>query len=254
METEWLQTPLGQSLLAAEQDLLRPVLEGVFGEAFVQVGRWGAPDLFTTLARTQRTLVAGQNATAGVDVALEPEQLPFLTDSVDVMLLPHTLDYCLRPHATLREASRVLRSDGQLLIMGFKPGGLWGARRLAPGKPYPPDTVRMIPQRRLTDWLELLDLRILERHRFFFKLPRQSGPQVLSEAWQRRGERFWPELAACYMLRAQKRLRTLTPMRQRWTRPAKVVAGLVEPTTRVAGSRRATARVIPLPPLTGRRR
>lgn len=253
MESEWLQSPLGESLLAAEQGLLRPVLEGVFGETFVQVGGWGAPDLFTMLARTQRAFVAGQPATTGVDVTLAPEQLPFLTDSVDVMLLPHTLDYCQHPHATLREASRALRSDGQLLILGFKPGGLWGMRRLAPGKHYPPDAVRLIPQRRLTDWLELLDLRILERQRFFFKLPRQGGPQVLSEAWQRRGERFWPELAACYMLRAQKRLRTLTPIRQRWTRPAKVVAGLVEPSARIAGSRRASARVIPLPTLPGRR-
>ena len=100
----------------------------------------------------------------------------------------------------------------------------------------------------------LTDLRILERHRFFFRLPRQGGPRNLSERWQRRGERFWPELAACYMLRAQKRLRTLTPIRQRWGRPAKVVTGLVEPSTRIAQSRRTAPTVIRLAPTPWRRR
>ncbi|MEE8526960.1 MAG: hypothetical protein V3S70_00170, partial [Gammaproteobacteria bacterium] len=52
--------------------------------------------------------------------------------------------------------------------------------------------------------------------------------------WEQRGQRWWPELSACYMLTAQKRISTLTPVRPAWRTKAKVVTGLAEPSTRVS--------------------
>ena len=252
MITDWLNTPLGRALLRAEHELLKPVFEGVFGEFGVQVGRWGAADLFVPSMRTQRVGVVSPCGSGGVRG--QPERLPLAGDSVDLLLLPHTLDFCDHPHAVLREASRVLRSDGQIVVVGFKPGGLWGLKRLWPGASFPPGTRRLVSTRELSDWLELLDLRVVERQRFFFRAPRLSSGQPVSEAWERRGDRFWPELAACYLLRAQKRLHTLTPVRQRWRQPTKVVATLVKPTARIprdAGARRV---VVPFTPPGGRQR
>ncbi|MEM7601458.1 MAG: NAD(P)-binding domain-containing protein, partial [Verrucomicrobiota bacterium] len=44
------------------------------------------------------------------------------------------------PHDLLRESHRVLRSEGRLLLVGFKPFGLWGVRRLWSRGRFPPGT------------------------------------------------------------------------------------------------------------------
>ena len=157
------------------------------------------------------------------------------SESVDVVLLPHTLDYSDdRSHAVLREADRVLTPHGHLVILGFKPGGLWGLRRLIPGAGLPPGGAHLIPDRRLSDWLQLLDMRILGISRYFFRWPLPGNKGQSSAEWENRGRRFWPELAACYMLSAQKRVVTMTPVKKPWRTRAKVVGSIVEPTTRAS--------------------
>ncbi|MEO1037773.1 MAG: methyltransferase domain-containing protein [Pseudomonadota bacterium] len=251
MNHGWLQTPLGAALLEAEQRLVQSAMEGIFGEVCVQVGQWGEPDAFIRFARTQRAGVVGPQPDAGISLVSAPDQLGIADDSVDLMLLPHTLDLCEHPHAALREATRVLRSDGQLIVLAFKPGGLWGLKRLWPGSRFPDCAQRVVGERQLSDWLELLDLRVTAKERYFFKWPSDTGAEQTSPVWQQWGERFWPELAACYALRAQKRLRTLIPLRSRWKPRKKVVAGLVKPSIRAVDSQR---RVVSLPPSFWKRR
>ncbi|MBT8079542.1 MAG: class I SAM-dependent methyltransferase [Gammaproteobacteria bacterium] len=232
----WLATPLGEALLAQEARLLEEAFDGIFGEQCLQLGLWGDANQFLRLSRTQRTACIADFAVPGGGASAigRMHRLPIASDSVDAVLLPHTLDFHDRPHAILREVHRVLRSDGHLVILGFKPGGLWGLRRLIPGAAMPPAAQRLISDRRLRDWLQLLDLRIHGLNRYFFHWPLPGNRGTLSQAWEQRGQRWWPELAACYMLTAQKRLITLTPVRKPWRSRPKVVGGLVEPSTRVS--------------------
>ena len=234
----WLRTSLGQALLTQEARLLEEALDGLFGVECLQLGVWGEPRTFLRYARTQRTACIANrpNVLEGEPPAAygRMHRLPVATDSVDVLVLPHTLDFSGRQHEILREVHRVLRSDGHLIVLGFKPGGLWGLRRLIPGAGLPPNTSNLIGDRRLSDWLKLLDLTIHGLTRYFFKWPITGTAVSASGAWEQRGRRWWPELAACYMLTAQKRLSTLTPLKQPWRSRPKVVGGLVEPSTRVS--------------------
>jgi SAM-dependent methyltransferase len=210
----------------------------IFGEYCLQLGLWGEPRHFLKAARTQRKvcIAAPENVVAGAapDLHGQLHRLPIASDSMDAVLLPHTLDYSARPHAILREVHRVLRSDGHLIVLGFKPGGLWGLRRLVPGAGLPPAIEHLISDRRLSDWLRLLDMRIHGMSRYFFRWPLPGNKGWCSESWERRGQRWWPELSACYMLTAQKRLYTLTPVKNPWRARPKVVGSLVEPSTRVS--------------------
>ena len=236
--TEWLSTALGESLLAHEQRVVEEALDGIFGEECVQVGQWGDPRGFLKYSRTQRShLFAGalpDEAQPGTVVVGEPHKLPIEDDAVDCVLLPHTLDYSDRPHAILREVHRVLRPNGQLVLLGFRPGGLWGLRRLVPGAGLPPGADHTISDRRLSDWLKVLDMRIQGISSYFFRWPLPGLKGAASPAWESRGQRWWPEFSACYLMAAQKRVTTLTPVRPRWKKKPKVVAGLVEPSTRVS--------------------
>jgi SAM-dependent methyltransferase len=235
----WLETPLGHSLLALEKRVVEEVLEGMFGEQMLQLGLWGEPHSFTRYARTQRKSCIAD--WPGISPELGPgaighlHRLPVATESIDVVFLPHTLDYSDdRSHAILREVDRVLTPHGHVVILGFKPGGLWGLRRLVPGAGLPPGDTHPISDRRLTDWLQLLDMRIHSAHRYFFRWPLPGNKGSSSAEWESRGRRFWPELAACYMLSAQKRVVTLTPLKNSWRSRPKVVGSIVEPTSRVS--------------------
>jgi SAM-dependent methyltransferase len=231
---EWLESPLGDALLRHEIRVVEEALDGVFGEHCLQLGLWGESRTFMRFTRTQRCLSIAESSHGGPSAVGQLHQLPVESDSIDAILMPHTLDYSDRPHAILREVDRVLRRDGRLIILGFKPGGLWGLRRLVPGAGMPPGADHLISERRLKDWLQLLDMRIQGSLRYFFRWPMPGNKARGSNLWERRGQAWWPELAACYMLSAQKRVSTLTPVRPLWRRKPKVVGGLAEPTTRVS--------------------
>jgi SAM-dependent methyltransferase len=237
----WLRSPLGQALLQQEARIVEEAFDGIFGEQCLQLGFWGESRAFLKFARTQRCAsIADPDDVVGdepPDVVAQLHRLPVATDTIDAVILPHTLEFSDRPHAILREVQRVLRSDGHVVVLGFKPGGIWGLRRLVPGAGLPPAVESLISERRLTDWLQLLDMRIHRQQRYFFRWPISGNRRLSSPDWEHRGRRWWPELAVCYMLTAQKRLLALTPVRRLWLARPKVVGGLVKPTTRVTRAR-----------------
>lgn len=229
----WLDTPLGQSLLTDEQRYIDAALEGVFGEHLLQIGRWGPGGGLIGAARTQHAATVFQSGEGGA-VSADFSRLPFADGSVDAVLLPHTLDLARHPHDVLREAHRILRSAGHLLIVGFKPFGLWGARRLFTVGRFPPAVRQVLGDRHLRDWLQLLDLRVQHQQRFFFRLPVNSWAGHGPGRWDDWSQRWWPELGACYLLTARKRVMTMTPIRPGWKQRARVVSGLAEPSMRDA--------------------
>ena len=232
---EWLTQPFGESLLAQESRLVEDVFEGIFGEQCLQIGAWGPSKTFLPKARTQRTLLVADSPHQSVPTVIgQPWRLPIETDSIDCVLLPHTLEFSDRPHAMLREVDRVLTAHGHLVVLGFRPGGLWGLRRLVPGAELPPAADHLVPDRRLRDWLKLLNMRVHGMTAYFFRWPLPGNRGQSSAKWERRGQQFWPEFSACYMIAAQKRVSTLTPVRPAWSKKPKLVAaGLAEPSTRV---------------------
>jgi SAM-dependent methyltransferase len=238
--TEWLATPLGRRCLANEQRLTRQALERVFGEQCLQIGGWGAHNSFLRFARTQRRALLDWRPGAAADIISNPEQLAVATDSVDVVLLPHTLERTPSPHALLREVDRVLRPDGHLVVLSFAPGGFWGLRHLLSSGGYPEGRERLIREGRLRDWLELLSFDVPAATRYCHTLPIERFSQLRVLPREEWAQRWLPFFSGGYLLRAQKRVQPLTPVRL-WRRQPRlrVVGSLVEPTTR------APVRIVP---------
>jgi SAM-dependent methyltransferase len=63
----------------------------------------------------------------------EPEYLPFADQSLDLVVLPHTLERAEDPHRSLAEVERVLRPEGRVVIVGLNPVSLWGLRQRGGG-------------------------------------------------------------------------------------------------------------------------
>lgn len=253
---EWLESAQGRHLLAAEAVEMRRVLDGVFGDQLVQIGPW-AGGMFLKAARTRRTVVIGEEPATGVQLISRANDLAIPADSIDAVLLAHILESHGDPHAILREVDRILRPDGQLIVAGFNPHGTWGFRHMLSRGRFPPGMARMISDRRLKDWLRLLNFSIQGTRFYHFQFPMGSGRRAWSgpmaddsraQAWVKASsrkllptagnvwgrKRFWPPLAACYIMTARKEMYTSTMIRPVRRRRRRLVAGLVNPTTRNA--------------------
>jgi SAM-dependent methyltransferase len=174
----------------------------------------------------------------GADVVTELDRLAIASDSVDAVVLPHTLELTDSPHALLREVDRILRADGHLVILSFKPVGLWGVRHALSPNGYPPGKRRMIREHRLRDWLELLSYDLGPRRRYCHSLP-VTGlgrfGRLPEDSWL---ARWLPVMSAGYLIRARKCVYPLTPIRPVWKKPRlQAVGGLVEPSARTSETR-----------------
>ena len=227
--SDWFEGPLGARVLREEAALATLALDTVFGFELLQVGSWGPKRHLLDGARTQHTTLLAPEVTAGVTLCAPLDTLPFRSDSIDAILLPHTLELVEDPYAVLREAERVLTGEGCLMICGFNPFSGWGARRLFGqyfGRPaFPPGTQRMLSERRLRDWVALLGFDVDSVHGYLGFLPLKGGAV---DAQPRRAL-----TAGGYLLKARKRVSTLTLIRPRRRVRQRVLVGAAEPTHKV---------------------
>ena len=210
-------------------------LECAFGLHCVQVGAWGGPETFLPLARTRRGALVAPAHGPGVALVSSAEELALQADSVDVMLLPHTLEFARDPHEVLREAVRVLAGEGELLVLGFEPLGAWSLRGAFTRGGFPPGIRRRIGAQRLSDWLKLIGFEVGVAERYLYAPPLAGLGQSRAMSFlERAGRRAWPRFSGAYLLRARKRVYSMTPMRLRSRLRTAVIGGLAEPAARRA--------------------
>ena len=256
--TQWLQTPAGRYVLEWEQRYLDVAVADLFGFHALQLGlpeldalranrmphRWLATDAVGN-AVAEDNLVAGAGAGAGCDgdgdfsdhfngmadshlhtfpsravtLHCDFDALPFDSQSLDLVVLPHGLELARDPHLALREVERVLVPEGRVVVVGFNPTSLWGLRqrlghvrrRIARGGEaglFLPSAGEFMGYRRLRDWLRLLSFEV-EAGRFgCYRPPLLSEKWLTRLAWmEQAGERWWPVFGAVYFVVAVKRVR-----------------------------------------------
>ena len=212
--SDWLQTPPGQYLLAWEQAQLDESVANIFGFHGLQLG---LPQVNALSANRmpQRWLALNAPAVSPPDLLCDFSALPFFEASLDLVVMPHTLELTTDPHAALREAARVLMPEGRLVITCFNPNSWWGLRqslssqlaRLGWSEPFVPATGEWLGAWRLRDWLQLLNFEV-ESTVFGCYRPavNQQGWLEHTAYWDRWGPRCWPILGAVYCLVAVKKV------------------------------------------------
>jgi SAM-dependent methyltransferase len=211
---EWFQTPLGQYLLAKERAYLDDVTPDIFGFHALQLGM---PDV--DLLRENRITHKMRVANLGrPDVYARCQELPFATQSIDLVLLPHVLEFAEEPHEILREVDRVMMPEGRLVIVGFNPWSLWGLRSaLGFSRHQVPWNGRFVSLLRVKDWLALLGFEVNAGRLIGYAPPfdneRLRGRFGFMEP---AGDRWWAVGGAVYMLQAIKRVRGMRLLTPAW--------------------------------------
>ena len=230
--SEWFEGPLGGRVLREEAALAPLALEDVFGFELLQVGAWGPARHLLDGARTQHTTLVAPEMTSGATLCAPLDSLPFRSDSIDAIFLPHTLELVEDPYAVLREAERVLCAEGCLMICGFNPFSGWGVRRVfakyGGRQQFPPQTQRMLSERRLRDWVALLGLDVDSVYGYLGILPTNGRLPGTVDA---RPRASWT--TGAYLLKARKRVQTMTLVRPRRRVRQRVLVGAAEPTSKV---------------------
>lgn len=200
---EWFETPKGRYVLGWERGQFDAAVEDVFGFNAVQIG---LPDIdFLRESRIALRLRAGVDS--GCGLRTEPQQLPLASQSIDLIALPHVLEFSARPHAILREAERVLMPEGSIVISGFNPLSLWGAARaLGWRRREYPSRGRFIGLLRLKDWLALLGFELTGGRFGCYAPPFSQSRWIERFAFmEKAGDRWWPICGGVYVVRAIKR-------------------------------------------------
>jgi SAM-dependent methyltransferase len=224
---DWFATPLGRYLLTREQAWFDQTVADIFGYHAIQIG---LPQ-YRFLDQSRIAARWNVDYDAPAHLRADPHWLPFAENALDLIVLPHALEFSADPHQLLREVHRTVRPDGQVVIAGFNPFSLFGAKRYFGREQAPPWNGNFIALYRLKDWLALLGFEVTGGGLDCY-VPPFGNP-----AWRARcaffepaGDRWWPIAGGVYFLRATKKvlgMRVLAPAWQRRKRGLAPVPGQV---------------------------
>lgn len=217
----WLDTPLGRYVMAWEVARIDALVSDIFGYNAVQLGMPEADFL-----RANRMPLRFRAGAGDVQVETDHAALPFAAASLDLVVLPHVLEFAANPHQVLREVERVLVPEGHVVIAGFNPFSLFGLkRRLARECGDYPWHGQYLSVRRIRDWLALLSFEAGSQASGCFM------PAVEQQKWIDRlglmdqaGARWWPIGGGVYVIHAIKRVQGMRLIMPKWDRKARARA------------------------------
>lgn len=202
---QWFSSPAGQELLLQEREWNGEALKRVYGMHLMQLGM--SKEHFAKQAvEVYHPFVMDigcHEAHSWAVLEGEDVALPIATESLSAVILPHVLESSADPHQVLREVTRVLSEEGEVLIYGFSPWSFFNLSRRFAGSRY-------LSSNKVSEWLELLGYEVLSKKRL----------SLMSWSWRRSRLN-----TGAYQLVAKRRVTPLNPVRQGWKRRAAMATG-----------------------------
>ncbi len=213
---DWYQSVLGSALLEMEEEQLELVLPSLFGYSLLQIGlpsqhRW----LSKSPIAHKIFMGSADYSPKDVSIIADDNFLPFPEGSLDLVLLPHTLEFTDHPTQTIKECARILLPEGHLLIFAFNPYSLWGLKRLfSKRKQSFPWTGNFFSFSRLKKWLDAESFQICHYQTFFYRPPFEEQ-KCLEKSFflETLGKLIWPYPGGIYMVIARHKVAGMTPIR-----------------------------------------
>ena len=223
----WFQTALGRGLLASQRAAIEQAVAGFYGfhQAEIGVSHRIPVGNHSHLGHRFYVLSNWEPDLPENSIISSAEELGLEHDVADLVILHHALDFSSAPHQTLREASRILKPSGHLVIVGFNPLSSWGLRRLfrRRSRAFGPWACRFISGQRVEDWLSLLDFKVGELEFHFYALPFNQQRLISRFGWLDHILNARVPMGAFYLITAQKQVGMRVRPGRAWRKKAKVI-------------------------------
>lgn len=204
----WYQTPRGKLLKELETTYLQRSITVSCQQTVLQIGGLGWENEFVDCTLYKHYMVLDAKCLGSAEakkIQAKAYALPLKSDSVDMIIVPHLLEFDAYRFQTMREIERVLKPEGIVLIVNFNPWSVW-VRYQFLWEIKMADSIRghFIGYTRVLDWLKLLNFEVTGSSEFFLdSVKTKRGKFVASSC---------SFTATAYAIKAIKRRYNLIPL------------------------------------------
>ncbi|MGZ8166023.1 MAG: class I SAM-dependent methyltransferase [Methylobacter sp.] len=168
----WYQTPRGKLLQQLEADYLQRSITVSCQQIVLQIGGLGWENDFIDCSLYKNyTVLDAKNVGCNEARKIQAKSynLPLKSESVDMIIVPHLLEFDANRFQTIREVERVLKPEGIVLVLNFNPWSIWVRYQYVWDKKMA-DTWRgqFISRSRILDWLKVLNFEVTVSSQFNF--------------------------------------------------------------------------------------
>jgi SAM-dependent methyltransferase len=218
----WLGTDFGRYLLDREQRILREKCSNLPGYRMLRLGLSQDAETLDCFDHIHRFSMHPSEFKGGHAAISDYMELPLMSETIDVMLLHHALEFSTSPKAVLAEAGRVVMPGGHLILCMFNPYGPMGLLKFPMQlfSKQPQYSFHNLRMGRVIDWLSLLNFHVVEIEHGAYNLPLNSSSWREGDSrWERACQKIRFPLGNVYMIHAVKRVPrgTASPL---WKRAA----------------------------------
>jgi SAM-dependent methyltransferase len=216
----WLKQSLGSRLLNAELSYLPSLLTDYYKKHALLIGVPHQIPLLTCSSVAHQVLIGPVIDKHATLTSIESTyyDLPIASASIDLVLLPHTLEYADNPHKLLSEACRVVKMEGLIVIFNFNPYSLWGLKKKLMHHKGTPWSGNFISTNLIKQWLSVADFELIKQDTLFFRPPLQEHNALYDRLkfmeWM--GSKCWKSLGGVNMIMAQAKGIPLMPIKMHW--------------------------------------
>lgn len=212
----WRYLPHGRYLLDAERKMLQSLLPRYFGYHLLQIGGPEHYDLLESSLINHHVRLTDEFAPgfAGSSVQANLDALPFLPNSVDLVLLPHTLDRLENAPALLKAVYDMLIPEGHIIILGYNGMSLWRLAKLWRHDDALLQRAQFHGAWQVRHWLSNAGFQI-DYHKSVAHRPPIANERMLQRLlfMEPMGQLMWPNLGAVHLIVARKQVVSLTAIR-----------------------------------------
>jgi SAM-dependent methyltransferase len=216
----FFETPVGKLLQGVEKKYIKRSIHVSCKQTILQIGALGWEHDFIDCS-LYRDFYLVDSRGSGTHEAHKIQsfcyQLPIQTESVDLVILPHLLEFDAHRFRTLREIDRVLKPGGEILILHLNPFNIWVRLQSLWDRKMSHNWMgHFLSRTRVCDWLKVLNCEIKTTTEL------TEDALITTPAKFRFGKLTF--IALAYGVVAVKRKYTLIPLASTKSKKAKLIS------------------------------
>jgi len=214
---------------------LSTILPNIFGYYIAQAGEPTGSNKVLSASNIHNHIIINPSAPLASNllaIQCKLDELPFLPESIDAIVLFHILEFYKNPKVILRETYDALINGGYLIILGFNPRSLWGITKFLKRTKNSIWNSNWISPNKMRHWLINTGFSVGDYQTFYFRPPNENTEKMLF--MEGVGQIFWPYCGASYMFIAHKTTTIATPVNElkSLVNNQKMAEALPKPTSR----------------------